>query len=516
MVISDARRTLAPACTHRRTSGRLWSTRSTRAASSTFLPTLLDHDAAGGGPHCAPISMSGRQPALTVDTASSPWPVASTSNLVAPSPRRFRRATAQGADLPRSASLGSRSRVRSPNAVDDELLHPLRGAAQRLGIAPGASASSSSLASTTTAGSGYGTDSAYGTLDEYDDSQGEEADGTCGDEASWTARQAPGWRDRVEQSFQTRARRRVQAVLDAEGWSRRAGAVARRYSGGALPGEDDTTAPPSPDLAGDDRPFSYSYGEHSAFASSESLASSPTSPSTPSSRSSPEPSEYGGDADSGALQISLTQKRHFLLGDSPPRALLLSRRHTLPRRKTSREGLPSSESGRRSNARLECDSTFTSRGPSNAVKSKREAVRTPLATTAACLTVAVSAVSALAPFALVTPISPVHLRRAGTATEAALEITNAIFAPFLTEPTTLGVALAAGNLYLLVSLERTSSVRSPLRKALTLAFLWIAIVSLRAALSHLLGRSVGWAFPRLLSTSAIHEPAAGTPLSLVS
>lgn len=460
--------------------------------------------------------MSGWQPALTVDTTGSRRPVASTSNLVAPSPRRVRRASiTRGADLPRSASLGSRSRVRLPNPVDDDLLHPLRGAAQRLGIAPGASASSSSLASTTTAGSGYGTDSAYGTLDEYDDSQGEEADGICGDEASWTARQAPGWRDRVEQSFQTRARRRVQAVLDAEGWSRRAGVAARRYSG-ALPGEDDTTAPPSPDLAGDDRPFSYSYGEHSAFASSESVASSPTSPSTPSSRSSPEPSEYGGDAESAALQISLTQKRHFLLGVSPPRALLLSRRHTLPRRKTSREALPPSESSRRQNARLECDSTFTSRGPSNTVKSKREAVRAPLATTAACLTIAVSSASALAPFAFVTPISAVHLRRAGTAAEAAVEIANAIFAPFLTEPTILGVALAAANLYLLGSLERTSNLRSLMRKALALAILWTTIVSLRALLSHLLGRSVGWAFPRLLSTSAIHEPAAGTPFSLVA
>ncbi|GAA5980425.1 hypothetical protein JCM10908_001650 [Rhodotorula pacifica] len=465
--------------------------------------------------------MSGRPPLLTVDTSSRREPVASTSFSTTRTSQRCNKP--EPPILPRSSSLGSRSsRARSRLPINDDLLHPLRGAANRLGLVADASTSSSSLASagTTGAGSGYGTDSAYGTLDEYDDSQGEEADESCRLSASWVARQAPGWRDRVEQSFQTRSRRRVQAVLDAEGWSRRSGSVAQvrwRTSSGASLVEDDMTAPPSPEPATAFHPFPY--GGDSAFASSESLASSsPTTPSTLSSRSSPEPSEYGGDSESAALQISLAYKRRrLLLGDSPPKAQLLARRHTLPRRKVSREILSPAEADclLLSPSLSTTSSVPPSPSPPQRPLVSRARVSTPLAICAAWTTLAVSSISALSPFTFVTPVSPVHLRHADSALTLSIELGNAVLAPFLATPALPGAALAAANLYLLLSLERDSAVRSVRARVTLVSFLWTAMVALRASLSHFLGRAVGWAFPRLLSTSAIHEPAAGlAPLAL--
>lgn len=475
-------------------------------------------------------TMAERPPVLHIATAGLNEPVASSSSGSVNVDSRFDRTPAdRPASLPRSLSLNSKTRRRD-TVTDQDRLHPWTAALKRSASSKRgrANTSTTSLASSATSHSEYATDSAYGTLDEYDDSPGEDADETEGfDGPQWASRSAPGWRDRVERSFQYRAQRRVQAVLDEEEWSRRverATLSARWQSSDSDTGfVDGALASGHGTQTSHDQPSGFG-GFHLAqrvgafYGSSDSLASSPTSPSTPSSRSSPEPSEYG-DADAAAaasatrLVMRSPRQRLPSFADSSltSQPTTLSRRHTLPRRRASRsrpsptKGACDAPAHRDTPSRASGDLASRPHGPFAADVPRRH----QLASAASLATLAVSFASTLSTAFRVVPISPVHLRNSPSAAALAVEIGNAALAPFLALPTLPSGVLVGANLYLLAQLEQQTNVRSFRRRLVVGVALWCAIVLLRASLSHVLGRLVGWAHPQLLSTSAIHEVGYG-------
>lgn len=234
-------------------------------------------------------------------------------------------------------------------------------------------------------------------------------------------------------------------------------------------------------------------------SSSEDLSAS-SSPSTlsvaSSRRSSPEPSEcdFFTGTPIASPRSSDLHKPSLIFATPPP--TFLARRHTVPQRKRVRAASIS----------LAFVSPPTSpvsaqTHPDELIASVATLPSFPPATfAAAVLTATLSLASRIAPVALL-PASPVHLLRVRD--HRAVESVNAILSPFLVTASSTAVGLGVANLVSLKSLEEQGSTGAEM------AGLWGAIVAVRVTLAWVFGRVLGWAHPSLFSTQAIHQVGAG-------